>query len=89
MNGLEIALITILSIATLILIVYTVVFITIMVKVLKQVSLAAEKVQESADSAVELVDEVRRTVVNPGIIAMTIEKYLHTRSRAKKSGDDK
>jgi hypothetical protein len=51
--------------------------------------LAAEKVQESADSAVELVDEVRRTVVNPGIIAMTIEKYLHTRSRSKKSGDDK
>jgi len=89
MTGLEIALITVLSIATLILIIYTVVFITIMVKVLKQINLAAEKVQESADSAVELVDEVRRTVVSPSVIAMMIEKYLHSRSRSKKSGDDK
>lgn len=89
MTGLEIALIGVLSLATLILIIYTIVFLTILVKTLKQVRLAADKVQESADSAVELVDEVRRTVVNPGIIAMMIEKYLHGRSRNKKSEDDK
>ncbi len=88
MNGVEIALLIVTSIALIILIIYTVVFLVIMVKALKQIQLAAEKVQESADSATELVDEVRRTVVNPGIIAMMIEKYLHGRSKAKKAKSD-
>lgn len=88
MNGVEIALLIVISIALTILIVYTVVFLVIMVKALKQIQLAAEKVQESADSATELVDEVRRTVVNPGIIAMMIEKYLHGRSKARRTKSD-
>lgn len=87
MDVLLIVLITLVSIALIILIVYTVVFLVLLIKALKQVRLAADKVQESADSAAELVDEVRRTVVNPGIIAMLIEKYLHKAS--KKSRKDK
>jgi hypothetical protein len=54
---------------------------------MKQVRIAATKVQEGADSAAELVEDVRRTVVNPGIIAMMIEKYLsrgHHKSKGKK-----
>ena len=60
----------------------------ILVKALQQVRMAAEKVQESADSATELVDEVRRTVVNPGVIAMMIEKYLSGRNKRKKGKDE-
>jgi hypothetical protein len=43
---------------------------------MKQIRLAATKVQESADSAAELVDEVRSAVINPGIVAMMFEKYM-------------
>lgn len=89
MNTLLIVLITLVSIALIILIVYTVVFLAAMVKALKQVRLAATKVQESADQASELVDEVRRTVVNPGIIAVMIEKYLHrATSKSRKDKDN-
>lgn len=88
MNGVEIALLIVTSIALIILITFTVVFLVILIKALKQVRMAAEKVQESADSATELVDEVRRTVVNPGIIAVMIEKYLHGRAKSKKSKGD-
>ena len=59
-----------------------------LVKALKQVRIAATKVQESADSASELVDEVRRTVVNPGIVAVMIEKYLHGAFKGKKKKSD-
>ncbi|MEI6169396.1 MAG: hypothetical protein WCP56_00170 [Candidatus Saccharibacteria bacterium] len=55
---------------------------------MKQIRLAAAKVQESADSAAELVDEVRSAVVNPGVIALLIEKYLkrhyHKKGNSKK-----
>jgi biopolymer transport protein ExbB/TolQ len=86
-NILLIVLITLVSIALIILIVYTVVFLVLLIKALKQVRIAADKVQESANSAADLVDEVRRTVVNPGIIAMMIEKYLH--KAGKRSRKDK
>ncbi len=87
MNTLLIVLITLVSIALIILIVYTVVFLVGLIKTMKQVRIAAAKVQEGADSAAELVEDVRRTVVNPGIIAMMIEKYLsrgHHKSKGKK-----
>ncbi len=86
MNTLLIVLITLVSIALIILIIYTVVFLVLLIKALKQVRLAADKVQESADQASELVEEVRRTVVNPGIIAMMIEKYLHKASKRGRKG---
>lgn len=82
MTGLEIALLCVVSVALVILIVYTVIFLVLLIKTTKQVRIAAEKVQEGADNAVDLVDEVRRTVVNPGIIAMMVEKYF---GRARKS----
>lgn len=82
MTGLEIALLCVVSVALVILIVYTVIFLAILIKTIKQVKIAAEKVQEGADNAVDLVDEVRRTVVNPGIVAMMVEKYF---SKARKS----
>ncbi len=82
MTGLEIALLCVVSVALVILIVYTVIFLVLLIKTTKQVKIAAEKVQEGADNAVDLVDEVRRTVVNPGIIAMMVEKYF---GRARKS----
>lgn len=85
MDGLTLALLVVMTIALIILITFTVVFLYVMIKALKQIRFAAEKVQESADSAAELVDEVRRTVVNPGIIAVMIEKYLRGRSKSKKS----
>lgn len=89
MDVLLIVLVTLVSIALIILIVYTVIFLVLLIKALKQVRLAADKVQESADSAAELVDEVRRTVVNPGIIAMLIEKYLHKAGKkARKEKDN-
>lgn len=89
-------LITLVSIALIILIVYTVVFLVGLVKTMKQVRmasnevmLASKKVQESADSATELVDEVRSAVVNPGVIAMMIEKYLrkHYEKKGKRKGE--
>ena len=83
MNNLLVVLITLVSIALIILIIYTVVFLIGLVKTMKQVRLASnevisasKKVQESADSATELVDEVRSAVINPGMVAMLIEKYL-------------
>lgn len=83
MNNLLVVLITLVSVALLILIVYTVVFLVGLIKTMKQVRiasnevmLASKKVQESADSATELVDEVRSAVINPGMVAMLIEKYL-------------
>lgn len=88
MTILEIVLLTVVSIALVILIVYTVVFLAILIKALRQVKLAALKVQDSADQASELVDEVRRTVVNPGIFAMMIEKYFHKAMRKKGKKDD-
>lgn len=84
MNTLEIILVTVMSIALLILIIYTVIFLVVLIKGLKQVRIAAEKVQDSADSAAELVDEVRRSVVNPDIIAVMIEKYLHKATSRRK-----
>lgn len=84
MDGITIALLVVMSLALIILITFTVIFLYVMIKALKQIRYAAEKVQESADSATELVEEVRRTVVNPGIIAVMIEKYLHGRSKSKK-----
>ncbi len=85
MNVLLIILITLVSIALVILIIYTVIFLVGLIKTMKQVRLAATKVQEGADSAAELVEDVRRTVVNPGIIAMMIEKYL-SKGHHKKGG---
>lgn len=82
MTGLEIALLCVVSVAVVILIIYTVIFLVLLIKTTKQVKIAAEKVQEGADNAVDLVDEVRRTVVNPGIISMMVEKYF---SKARKS----
>ncbi len=84
MDGITIALLVVMSLALIILITFTVIFLYVMIKALKQIRYAAEKVQESADSATELVEEVRRTVVNPGIIAVMIEKYLHGRFKSKK-----
>ncbi len=84
MTTAEIIILSVVSAILLLLVVYTVVFLVILIKALKQVRIAAQKVQESADSASELVDEVRRTVVNPGIIAMLIEKYLHKKTSSKK-----
>lgn len=90
MNALLIALLTVVSIALVILIVYTVVFLVLLIKALKQVKLAAEKVQDSAAQASDLVEEVRRTVVNPGIVAIMIEKYLSkfTTSKRRKKDDE-
>ena len=85
MDGVTLALLIVMSIALVMLITFTIIFLYALIKALKQVKFAAEKVQESADSAAELVDEVRRTVVNPGIIAVMIEKYLHGRFKTKKT----
>ncbi len=76
METLLIVLITLVSIALIILITFTVVFLAGLIAAMKQIRLAAAKVQESADSAAELVDEVRSAVINPGIVAMMFEKYL-------------
>ncbi len=76
METLLIVLITLVSIALIILITFTVVFLVGLITAMKQIRLAATKVQESADSAAELVDEVRSAVINPGIVAMMFEKYL-------------
>ena len=59
--------------------VFTILFLVGLTKAMKQVKIASEKVQESADSAAELVDEVRSAVVNPGILALLFEKYLKKR----------
>ncbi|MBI2798217.1 hypothetical protein HYX70_02865 [Candidatus Saccharibacteria bacterium] len=89
MNILVIALLVVMSIALIILITYTVIFLVVLVKALKQVRLAAQKVQDSAEQASDLVDEVRRTVVNPGVVAMMIEKYLTKfRHSSKRKKDD-
>ncbi len=88
MNALVIALLTVVSIALTILIVYTVIFLVILVKTLKQVKIAAGKVQDSANQASDLVEEVRRTVVNPGIVALMIEKYLTKFKGGKRSKKD-
>ncbi len=94
MNNLLVILITLVSIALIILIIYTVIFLVGLIKTMKQVRLASnevmiasKKVQESADTATELVDEVRSAVVNPGVIAMLIEKYLrkHYEQKGKRN----
>ena len=79
METLLIVLITLVSITLLLLVIFTILFLVGLTKAMKQVRIASEKVQESADSAAELVDEVRSAVVNPGIIAMLFEKYLKKR----------
>lgn len=86
MEILLIVLIVLVAIALIILMIYTIIFLVGMVKAMKQVRIAAEKVQESADTAVELVDEVRSAVVNPSIVALMIEKYLkrHYKKGSKK-----
>ena len=88
MNVWVIALLTVVSITLIILVVYTVIFLVIMIKALKQVKIAAEKVQDSAEQASDLVEEVRRTVVNPGIVAIMIEKYLSKFTGHKKRKKD-
>lgn len=92
MNVLVISLLVVMSIALIILITYTVIFLVVLVKALKQVRIAAQKVQDSAEQASDLVEEVRRTVVNPGIVAMMIEKYLtkfrHGGSKKKDKDDE-
>lgn len=55
-------------------------------KAFKHIRIAAEKVQESANNAAELVDEVRNVVVNPGIVALMIEKYIK-KYQKKRKGD--
>ena len=79
METLLVVLITLVSVALILLIIFTVVFLIGLTKAMKQVRIASEKVQESADSAAELVDEVRSAVVNPGILALLFEKYLKKR----------
>jgi len=96
MNNLLVVLITLVSIALVILIIYTVIFLIGLIKTMKQVRLASnevmiasKKVQESADTATELVDEVRSAVVNPGVIAVRIEKYLrkHYEKKGKRNSE--
>ena len=79
METLLIVLITLVSVALILLILFTILFLVGLTKAMKQVKIASEKVQESADSAAELVDEVRSAVVNPGILALLFEKYLKKR----------
>lgn len=83
METLLIVLITLVSIALIILITFTVVFLVGLITAMKQIRLAAAKVQESADTAAELVDEVRSAVINPGIVAMMFEKYMKRRFSKK------
>lgn len=87
MEILLVVLITLVSITLMILVIFTVVFLVGLAKAFKQVRIAAEKVQESADNAAELVDEVRSAVVNPGIVAMMIEKYIKRYQKGKRKGD--
>ena len=56
METLLIVLITLVSVALILLIVFTILFLVGLTKAMKQVRIASEKVQESADSAAELVD---------------------------------
>lgn len=86
METLLVVLITLVSVALIILIIFTVLFLVGLSKAMKQIRIASQKIQESADSATELVDEVRSAVVNPGIIAMLFEKYLkkHLNKKGKK-----
>ena len=85
MENLLVILITLVSISLIILISFSVVFLIGLIKATKQVRIASQKVQESADSAAELVDNVRSAVVNPGVVALMIEKYLKSQY-GKKSG---
>ncbi|MCX6804697.1 MAG: hypothetical protein NT111_01615 [Patescibacteria group bacterium] len=85
MENLLVILITLVSISLIILISFSVVFLIGLIKATKQVRIASQKVQESADSAAELVDNVRSAVVNPGVVALMIEKYLKSHY-GKKSG---
>lgn len=86
METLLVVLIALVSIALIMLIIFTILFLVGLTRAMKQVRIASEKVQESADSAAELVDEVRSAVVNPGIVALLFEKYLkkHFGKRSKK-----
>ncbi|MEI6581365.1 MAG: hypothetical protein WCN86_00615 [bacterium] len=76
METLLVVLITLVSISLIMLIIFTVAFLVGLIAAMKQIRLAAAKVQESADTAAELVDEVRSAVINPGIVAMMFEKYM-------------
>jgi len=76
METLLVVLITLVSVALIILIIFTVLFLVGLRQAMKQIKIASQKIQESADSATELVDEVRSAVVNPGVIALLFEKYL-------------
>ncbi len=86
METLLVVLITLVSVALIFLITFTVVFLAGLIQTIKQVRIACQKVQDSADSAADLVDNVRSAVVNPGIIALMIEKYLKKHT-SKRKGD--
>ena len=58
MENLLVILITLVSISLIILISFSVVFLIGLIKATKQVRIASQKVQESADSAAELVDNI-------------------------------
>ncbi len=86
METLLVVLITLVSIALVVLVIFTTVFLFGLISVMKQIRLASKKVQESADTATELVDEVRSAIVNPGVVALMLEKYLkhHLGKKGKK-----
>ncbi len=84
METLLVVLVTLVSVALIFLITFTVIFLAGLIKTMKQVRIASQKVQDSADSAADLVDNVRSAVVNPGIIALMIEKYLKKHDSKRK-----
>lgn len=86
METLLVVLITLVSVALVILIIFTVMFLIGLNQAMKQIKLASQKIQQSADTATELVDEVRSAVVNPGVIALLFERYL---KKKMKKGDKK
>ncbi|MDP4038352.1 MAG: hypothetical protein Q8P54_00060 [bacterium] len=75
-------LIIVLSISTMILLILAIIATILFIMVIKRIKYVSEKAQEGTDAVVEMVGNVRDSIVNPSIIAGIVKAFRH-RSKDK------
>ncbi len=68
-------LVIVLSISTLVLLILAIAATILFIVVMKKIKYISEKAQEGTDAAVEMIENVRDSIVNPSIIAGIVKAF--------------
>lgn len=68
-------LVIVLSISTLVLLILAIIATTLFIIVMKKMKYVSERAQEGTDAVVDMVENVRDSIINPSLIASIIKAF--------------